>query len=101
MTKVLRLQEKPRSGEVVGREALAQEGGAERLALGGVPFHQAFKLAGEVGQAQAEVPGKLAIGDGFARRREGGEPFLKRVTQNRGPGRPRGRRRRLPRRWPR
>ncbi len=65
LPKAMCLQEKSRRGELVERKALVEEGGAEGFALGSVFLHQGFEPGGEIGHAEAEVPGKLTVGDGL------------------------------------
>ena len=50
---------KNRGGEAFGREALAEEGGAEGASLCRVLLHQRLKLGGQLGHSQAEVAGEL------------------------------------------
>ena len=71
------LLEETGGGKMVGREALAEEGGAEGFAVGRVIIHQGFELGGEVGHAQAKLAREVAVGDGFARSREGCEAGFK------------------------
>ena len=71
-------QEESWRGEMVGREALAEEGGTEGASFAGVRLHQGLKGGGQVAHAQAKVPRQFAIGDGLACRREGSEADFKR-----------------------
>jgi hypothetical protein len=83
--KVGGLLEETRGREVVGRQTLAEESGAERAALRSVLIHQPFQLGGKLGHSKAKLTHEVAVGDGFTRRSKSGKPILKPLHSASGP----------------
>jgi hypothetical protein len=71
--------------EMVGREALAEEGGAKGAVLSGVLFHQGFEGSREVSYSEPKLSREVAVGNGLTRGREGREPAFKPGHSESGP----------------